>query len=360
MRPSRVGLSVSLTAAALVAILATVHSAAASAIGPWSQSTVADFSGCSVLTNTVISDLAGGEIRLAAALEDDFSGATIDFTRWITNRYYTWGGFDPFVAGGVLNLDGSSVRSLNSISGEARVMEFRARLRPSGVNMGWPALGLGRQSDPAGSGSGQAHRLWEGDDSGGLAATARDGGAANQFQSVSGIDLTQYHVFRIEWSPFSTAYAIDGSPRVTLTASSSVPAWAWLYTLNPGSRVEVDWVRVTPYASTTGTFVSCPIDAAEITNWGNLTWVGSTPPGTSITLETRSSVNGAVWSAWSSPATASGSPIQSPAGRYLQYRITLASVDATASPEVRQVIVTAQTGWQAFTTSWRMRFTAFS
>jgi hypothetical protein len=331
---------------ALTLSLHAVQGASARSIGPWSHSTVADFSGCSTPTNVVVANSAGGEIRLAASQEDYFNAPPIDYTRWVTGRIYPWGGADPAIANGLLTLDGSWLRSQNPFTATTRAIEFRARLRPAAADTGWPALGLGRQADPGGSGSSEAHRLWTANDLNELFATAHDGSATPIEQLVAGVDLTQFHTFRIEWGPSSTAYSIDGVTQATLTASSPAQAWAWLYTLTPGSPIEVDWVRVAPYTSTTGEFVSCPIDAEDVTTWGNLTWAADTPAGTSLSFQTRSSSDGATWSAWSDPLTSSASPIQSPANRYLQYRATLSSTDSTRSPEVRQVLVTAQAGWR--------------
>jgi hypothetical protein len=61
-----------------------------------------------------------------------------------------------------------------------------------------------------------------------------------------------------------------------------------------------------------------------------------------VALETRSSVDNATWSEWAAVA-ASGDQIASPAGRYLQYRATLAGT-ATDSPRLDQVAYTTPAG----------------
>ncbi len=94
-----------------------------------------------------------------------------------------------------------------------------------------------------------------------------------------------------------------------------------------------------------GTFQSTVHDAGVRSRWGTLAWTADTPPGTSVTLQTRS---GDVerpddsWSAWSAPyATASGQAVTSPPARYIQYQAVFtgdaASVAAGTAPRLRDV-----------------------
>ena len=94
-----------------------------------------------------------------------------------------------------------------------------------------------------------------------------------------------------------------------------------------------------------GTFQSTVHDAGLRSRWGTLAWTGDTPPGTSVTLQTRS---GDVerpddsWSAWSAPyAAASGEAVTSPQARYIQYQAVFtgdaASLAAGTTPRLRDV-----------------------
>jgi hypothetical protein len=58
------------------------------------------------------------------------------------------------------------------------------------------------------------------------------------------------------------------------------------YDLN-GSGLAVDWITLTPYFSTC-TYESAVIDATSLADWLNLTWTGSTPTGTAVSVATRS------------------------------------------------------------------------
>lgn len=84
-----------------------------------------------------------------------------------------------------------------------------------------------------------------------------------------------------------------------------------------------------------GRYISTVHDAGLVARWGTISWTADTPPGTRITLQTRS---GNVqrpddsWSAWSLNYTdASGQKIVSPSGRYLQYEANLSDDKGQAS-----------------------------
>lgn len=94
-----------------------------------------------------------------------------------------------------------------------------------------------------------------------------------------------------------------------------------------------------------GQFVSTVHDAGLSAHWGTISWIADTPPGTQVTLQTRS---GDVprpddsWSAWSPAyATEAGHVITSPPARYLQYQATLTGTSAAVSqgnaPRLRAV-----------------------
>lgn len=101
----------------------------------------------------------------------------------------------------------------------------------------------------------------------------------------------------------------------------------------------------------TGTIVSSILDAKIPTNWGAVSWKANVPAGTTVTVAVRSGnvpEPDETWSAWSAeqsdPDTARAI---APIARYLQYRITLATTNPKATPEIRQMIVRYQTSNQA-------------
>lgn len=96
----------------------------------------------------------------------------------------------------------------------------------------------------------------------------------------------------------------------------------------------------------TGTYTSPVHDATLPSRWGTITWRATVPPGSSITLQTRSgdvARPDSTWSDWSAPYTASsGEPIASPPGRFIQYRATItgyAMASPSALPRLQSVAI---------------------
>ena len=96
-----------------------------------------------------------------------------------------------------------------------------------------------------------------------------------------------------------------------------------------------------------GTLIVKELDAKQLARWGRVRWRGSVAQDTSVTFATRSgNVSDAeddTWSPWSAEIV--GKPgesfqIPSPANkRFLQYRITLKSVDGKASSRVDRLVL---------------------
>ena len=99
--------------------------------------------------------------------------------------------------------------------------------------------------------------------------------------------------------------------------------------------------------ATTGTYTSPVMDATQISRFGKMQIHGSLPPGTKLTITTRSgnvkepSEKG--WSPWSADVPAEEFlPIKSPSARFLQYRVTFSSNDGSDTPVVDDVTVAYQ------------------
>ena len=96
-------------------------------------------------------------------------------------------------------------------------------------------------------------------------------------------------------------------------------------------------------ASSAGTFTSVVHDTRLTSRWGTLRWEGSLPDAASVTAETRTgsvAEPDATWTDWSAVRSVSGSregAITSPAGRFVQYRLTLHEGRNGRSPAVREV-----------------------
>ena len=99
--------------------------------------------------------------------------------------------------------------------------------------------------------------------------------------------------------------------------------------------------------ATEGTFTSPVLDATQISRFGKVHLHGSLPPATALTLSTRSGnvqdPSNAGWSKWSDDIPAvEYVQISSPTARFMQYRLTLTSKDAKATPLVDEVDVAYQ------------------
>ena len=107
-----------------------------------------------------------------------------------------------------------------------------------------------------------------------------------------------------------------------------------------GAAVRVDWLREGGYASN-GTFTSRPLDSGPgSADWTTLTSQADLPTGTAVSFETRSGATkapDASWSPWQ--AVQAGGAVGSPNGRYIQYRATMRSTAASASPSLKRVQV---------------------
>ncbi|MFH0965754.1 MAG: hypothetical protein V2A58_17285 [Planctomycetota bacterium] len=88
-----------------------------------------------------------------------------------------------------------------------------------------------------------------------------------------------------------------------------------------------------------GAFTGTVLDAGNAARWGKAVWYADAPAGTSVTVTTRSGNSAqpdGTWSAWSAALLEpAGSQVESPTGRFLQYRLTLKTQDAAATPVFR-------------------------
>lgn len=90
-----------------------------------------------------------------------------------------------------------------------------------------------------------------------------------------------------------------------------------------------------------GEFVSQVKDTATVSRWGRLRWRGDLPSGGSIRLYSRSGNTAdpdETWSDWSAAyEDSSGSPVTSPAARFVQWKAELARGDNGATPVLQWV-----------------------
>ncbi len=331
--------------------VAGVSVADAQVSGAITHTTAADFgAGCAGLSNVSVVEVNGGEVRLTPTLEDYFTGTSVNLTRWITGTTYVWYPSQPVVGGGVLTLDGNWVRSQQNFNAiRPRFIEARAQIRINAHPPSWPDVGFYRALPPLAYGSGpypttSALRIFVFPHDAAPYARGRDGDASNPLIDLPlptpTPDLTQYHAYRIEWEAAQARFYIDGALQTTMTGTNTLDAWVFLYSQDPqtfdGGRspTRVDWVRAGAYPAS-GTYTACALDAGGTVSWLTLTGTTDLPSGTGVAYETRTSSDGLNWSVWTATT---GAVINSPIGRYLQYRAALTTSNSLNSPELRQVV----------------------
>jgi hypothetical protein len=90
-----------------------------------------------------------------------------------------------------------------------------------------------------------------------------------------------------------------------------------------------------------GTVTSEVLDAKLMSKWGSLRWKADTPSGTGVTMAVRSGNVGEpddTWSDWSAEQSDPESAFAlAPNARYIQYRLTLNTTNASVTPAVRTV-----------------------
>ena len=153
----------------------------------------------------------------------------------------------------------------------------------------------------------------------------------------------QMHNYRIEWTASGLVYYADGA----LVATHPTPIAANLRPVVSdifvnASTVRLDWLRLSPYAST-GTFMSRVHGDGSERAWGDLTADVATPAGTSVALSVRTGntpTPDGTWTDWQSLPGTGGNVGATSA--YLQYRAELATTDDSATPELRGVEVEYQ------------------
>jgi len=331
---------------------ASVPVAWAQGSGVITHTRVVDFAaGCAISSGISVGNTGGGELHLRASVEDDFDGATVDLTRWITNiSNPNAGSYQSLIMGnGLITLNGVYLRSVLTMTQLPRFFEARARLMQAPNTSGEPDLGFYREVGPAynpftPASSIRLFILGNGD-ANNLIVRARDGAGPLVDVDIPDPDKTQFHIFRIEWEPNATRYFIDGVLQTTIPSPTLViTSWVFLYHQTPSfygsTPMDIDWVRAGQYAGT-GTYTSCPQDAGQRVRWDTLAWDATVPTTTTLAFRVRTSMDGANWSAWSDPLPPGPNNIP-PAlafARYLQYRVEMSTTNPMWSPEVREVVL---------------------
>jgi methionine-rich copper-binding protein CopC len=296
------------------------------AAGTVRQTAVADFAP-GTTTGTVITADAGGELQLAPAFADDFTGTSLGAAWSATVWPAGTGTAAVTVAGGVASIGHMQVLSTQSYAPTA----VEARLSIAAAV--WQQFGLATALTPT---TGNYSAVFTT-----MATTNTLSARVNSNNTITDVSLgaipTGFHVYRVQPVSNGFSFYIDGA--LVATIARTLPAATVLKIAlgaqNGTPALQADWVRLASYPGT-GTYTSSVFDAGRTAAWGRATWTATLPPGTSLLIETSTadSANGP-WSAWS--ALGADGTLGSPAGRYLRYRVTLLTSDPSATAVLSDV-----------------------
>ena len=102
-----------------------------------------------------------------------------------------------------------------------------------------------------------------------------------------------------------------------------------------GSKLTVDWVRVTPYAAST-TFTSSIVDAGALVTWTTASLSASIPVGTAVAFSVRYGDTATPDAGWTQFVSVTSETLNAQS-RYMQYRLALSSTDPSKTPIVSDV-----------------------
>ncbi len=313
------------------------------------HTTTSDFStACAVPAGTIVTQSGDGEVQLAGSFEDDYLAASLDLAKW-TSGTWSGGTYTPSINGGILSVAGANGAWVRSATTKT-VGTLQATAQFTGApweHVGWAGLDFADNRYLIFSTFNSTTHLYARSNGGTGEQTTDLGALPSGFHS--------YQIARTNLSPTSDqiSYYIDGVLRVQHTVPT-LPALYIYQSHNGGASpaLDVDRITVFPDYLASGTFQGCTMDAQQAVTWGAASWVASTPAGTSLQVLTRTSTDASNWSAWSSPLTVSGENISSPAGRYLQYSLELATTSTPSTPVVQSISIGyAGSGIQAPTMS---------
>jgi hypothetical protein len=289
--------------------------------------------------DTVVTEDSNGEIALRASLEDYFYTGPLDSGLWSTGAYDS--GTPSFtVASGMVTITSSAagggyVRSqTNQHYGrlEAKVTFSNGKFQ----HFGW--------ADP----SFNYYIMFSTLNTTNQLFTRTQNGSGEITTLVEDPLTTSALTLAIEWTDGgggndTVRYYINGALVHTDTVLP-FPANQLQIVLSNDTRASVqdlsaDWIRYTPYAVTSGTYLSCPFSetGTPTLTWGPISWTASTPAVTSLAVEVQTSNNGSSWS--SLVAVANNTVPNISDSRYIRFKLTLSTTDPNVTPKLEALSI---------------------
>lgn len=284
---------------------------------------VGDFTAGTTGSGTYVSDTTGGEVILAPTVGAEFDGTSLP-TGWTSTQTNGTSGSST-VSGGKVTVDGSLLRTDASYA-SGRSLEFVATFTgTANEHIGYAVDFTVPRWAIFSTGTG-----------GNLYARVNNDGIGSQVALGSGY-FGSPHLYRIDWLADSVVFSIDGVVVSTQGATFTGEMAPAIGELDAGgSSLAVDWMRMTPYAST-GTFLSRIHDAGSIVDWSTMSWTGDLPTGTTRTLSVRTGNTPTPDGTWTAFTPILNGASVGTQGRYLQYQADLATTDPGLTPVLASV-----------------------
>jgi hypothetical protein len=300
--------------------------------GIWLQTTVGDFSS-GTNSGTVVTNEAGGEVRLAPALADEFGGPSLNGTVWTSKSWAPDGGGPSVttVSNGILTTGGTALLSTQSFVNspvEAMVAFGAAPYQHFGLVTSFDAAAGNYWA--LFSTWGTTNTLYARVDANGITTDVSLGALPAGF-----------HDYKVQPTATGFDFYIDGILKTSIAASfqSSVSMKAGVSAFNGSPALQADWVHYNNYAAgQAGVFTSVVFNAGSSVSWDAVTWTADLPAGTGIMVEVETSNDGTNWSGWSQ--VTNGGAITPVKSQYLRYRITLTASSTGVSPVLRDITFT--------------------
>ncbi|MFN8381824.1 MAG: sortase [Anaerolineales bacterium] len=304
------------------------------------------------LTDTIPGDFSGGnlscayptqngngELILPPTIAAEFNGFVLP-AGWSSN---SWTGGTPAVSGGVVTLNGVSIRN-DTLLNPGTSLEFVATF--TGQSFQHVGFGGGDTTfndspwimfSTSNDGTQLFARI--------LATAGGPYNAGDDKIALGAQYLGSPHLYRIDWNANSVNFSIDGVNVLsrTVTINTQMRAAASDYNFAAPTLV-VDWMHVSPYISPC-TFTSRVFDAGQAVNWETMSWTGQTPAATSFAFVYRTGNTPTPDGTWTpfQPVLTSGSTL-SGNSRYIQYQVVLATTNAMTTPVLEDVSITYSIG----------------
>ncbi len=293
--------------------------------GTFLDTTVVDFRTGTPEAGTYIGQTADGEVLLAPTIRTEFDGTALPSG---------WTAFSgtATVANGMLTIDGARAGTTATF-GAGRSLEFVATFS-------------GAANQNVGFGTDFSIAPWARftTQGGNLLAQTRFGSTTTSTPLGSG-RLGAPHRFRIDWNATNVVYSVDGTVVATHARASTTPMRPLVSDATAGGgTVVVDWLRMTPYA-TSGIFTSQVFNAGALVSWGTASWTSTVPSGTSLRISVRQGTTPIPDGTWTpfTPLSSSGATIGG-STRYIQYQAQLITTIPGQTPVLHNLTLTYNPG----------------